>query len=671
MPTMLDKSQYTLGENNMAAAPAPAPVASDRYQLLPQEADGASPQAPLQLSPLDVTDRVAVAFGNTKGSLSYLKKKFQDVQYDADKGFVVQKEGLWYKADPSMLGKGDAWDKTKELVADAAEWAPEAMTAAITYGTTKLGENIVGGIGAAIPAPGANALTAGAGKIAGGLLGAGIGGAISSGIKTRLGRLFGTYDPEPEEEMRDIGLEALLNMGGQAVAPGVKPFFSMIGKGVKNVAQWASPGVKATLSAVLAKTTGAAKENMVRLLDRAPQVMGQLDSAVASEGAEGAVVKLKTQNINKVKALMAQPWKALSGFFDKEEDKLLQLVPDKLSFDVGGTVGNAFKELEKLGVVVPVVEKMGPSGKVLQYKLGNREALAQFLVHPEGEASIAPEAMQALGKFMKMGNEYLATGKQQGADAVKSLINVRRTFDKFYYKATAANPGVKETLTPVSSSVRNGIVEAIHGVSPEVADQYVKMNAKYVEHMPLVAAAERISGARNFRAPETFVEQLMSPEGKNVMNKRLVDVMAGLKGKGGQEIAEGLKDGLAAHDFISKWPQLLTPTAKKLAGAGGIAYGASHIGLGTVAAGTAAVAGIPLAAASSPRLVGRTASAAAKALPALGKFGDFLKGLPPDKMRQLLASPDAFNTLVRATADSIGQEEEVKASLLSMAGVDQ
>ena len=180
----------------------------DSMQDLQSYADGQSPLTPINRSPLDLSDRVKLSLGNKVGKLNYLKQRFDGAEIDKHGNFLINDGGSWYRADPDFLGDGDAWQRTKEIIADMADLSDIGVVTAGQIGGAAAGATVASPTIAGVPAA----------AIAGGALGAAAGGAL----KSRLGRLVGTYSASPEEEIKDAALEGVLGLGGEVVGLGAK-----------------------------------------------------------------------------------------------------------------------------------------------------------------------------------------------------------------------------------------------------------------------------------------------------------------------------------------------------------------------------------------------------------------------------------------------------------------
>jgi hypothetical protein len=634
-------NQFTqmFGSAQPQAAPTNASSAPDT--------SGQTPESASDVSGVSFLDRLKMSVGNDAGSLAYLKQNYEDAKQLPDGRMVVKQGGKWSQVDPSGWGGGNPWDKAKELAKDTADLGGIALNAAGAIGAT-VATGVTGG--AAIPVVGAAGLATG-------------------GVRTSLGRIVGTYQATPDEQLKDIGLEGLMNAGGEVLAIGAKPVIGKVASAVKSFAEGASDQAKQGMAAFLSWTTKASPESTTRLMERAPDVMGQI-TAVQKSGMPSyhTDLGLKERAMNYTKALFQNPQKALSAGFDAKETELLASVPGNFTSDISQPIHQGMAGLVKNEFVKPIA---GETGEVVGYKMAPREDIVNMLRHNGDDANemVNREAYSRLQDYVEKANGYLQEGTKTGSDAVETLINIRRGFDKFYYKATEANPEMAQILTPASSAMRQSLVLQIGSASQEVATKYAKMNEMYQQTMPMAAEASRV--LRKPASLETFVDKLSG--GDKVFPRQVMDTMARLKEDAGQKLADNLKDTIAARDFVAKLPQM---DAGRLGGAALAGAGATAAHMGPLAA----VVGAPLAAASSPRLVGRvaqgtqmaTGAAADATKQAVGyasHLGDMLKSLAPDQMKQFISDPNLFPAAVRATLQAGRQEQGLSQQLLQSHGI--
>ena len=160
--------------------------------------DGSTPESAIADSPVSTLfDRIPMQFGNTKGNIARLKRKFNDVKMVEGLGLVVQKGDKWFQVDPGTLDpNADAWQIT-EALKDTVEFAVTAVAPVVL-------ETIGAAVGS-FAGPGGTFAGFGAGALAG------------ATVNQSLGRLFDTYQATPEEARNDLMWETVFNLGGYGV----------------------------------------------------------------------------------------------------------------------------------------------------------------------------------------------------------------------------------------------------------------------------------------------------------------------------------------------------------------------------------------------------------------------------------------------------------------------
>ncbi|MCK5016130.1 MAG: hypothetical protein KAS32_03580, partial [Candidatus Peribacteraceae bacterium] len=85
---------------------------------------------PVNISPLTVADRAKVkGLGNERGSVKFLRNKFEQVFPHEEKGLLVKNAGVWHQVDPTGLGGGNPWEMAKELTKDIADLSDIGLNA--------------------------------------------------------------------------------------------------------------------------------------------------------------------------------------------------------------------------------------------------------------------------------------------------------------------------------------------------------------------------------------------------------------------------------------------------------------------------------------------------------------------------------------------------------------
>lgn len=268
-----------------APAPTPAPAPKPNFDLdqfiqentdqngevPPWYASGGAPELAINQSPVDVSDRLKMSVGNKAGQVDYLKQRYEDAAITKSGTVTVKSNNKWYVADPEGLGSGDAWQRTKELLSDLADIAPEAGAAAAT-------------VGAALATGGASLAVQAAA-----LGGTGL---ASGAIRTSLGRAIGTYSADPYEQLTDIAFEGLLNAGGVFVAPAVRFGSQHVVRAVSGISKFLS-GVKAP--AIPGLSSEAAKDVATEVLGNATGIGGGNLKHIAQQGPRLATLADKTR----------------------------------------------------------------------------------------------------------------------------------------------------------------------------------------------------------------------------------------------------------------------------------------------------------------------------------------------------------------------------------------
>jgi hypothetical protein len=206
--------------------------------MVPKGREGLSPDTAINKSPLSLMDRAAISAGevggNQKGGDSYLKQKGFEVARDKDGNRVLRDpiDKTWKYADEQ-----DAWTLSAAM-GDIADITPDIVSAGAQGVATSLAA--LAGLTAAAPTGGASipAAIAGAASINAGI------GALAAKARISLGRQLGTYEADPEQEVKDLAFESLMSgLGGglgKALEVGAKPTAAWIANGFKSLGRSAT-----------------------------------------------------------------------------------------------------------------------------------------------------------------------------------------------------------------------------------------------------------------------------------------------------------------------------------------------------------------------------------------------------------------------------------------------
>lgn len=593
-----------------------------------------TPDSALDVSPVSVMDRAKLAIGNTRGQVNYLKSKFEDAKFVEGQGLAVKNKGVWQRVDQSGM---DPWELTKDVVEGAVNMFPGAAGA--TYGAAQ---------GATLGAAGGPV-----GAAVGSVLGAGTGGtAVSQGIRSSLGRLVGTYQPTPEEELKDTALEFVLNAGGQAVALGAKPVLAQLGKAVKSITSAASPAAKEALIGVLGRTTGAGEVATRTLFENTDDVMKTVAKASGSAAnSADAVSALKSDSIRHVESMLEEAPKALSRKFGELKDVLVNNVDDSLKANVGSLVKQAQNDWVE-GGLGKWVSKGGATPK---FQFLSDAEIAKRIGAGEGASMLDDATRTALENVNRTFEKFSKIGELKGKQAASALMELKRNVNavaRDVIEGGGATPTTEKFVTQFRQSLSQRVSDTFHAAGDDVARNYRAVNGLYERFADTVTAARRMAASEN--GSEVLLNKLVSGIGSNQTYKEAAGDLAMLLGAQGKEALKKIAVNHAAAGFVPVLPKsTLGQFTASMAGAGAALSGA-------VSAPVAAMG----AAQASPRIVAKEVQYAKQLL-------GWMQSLKPAQRAAFLAHPTAVREGFKLLGESAMSEGGEAQQLLQEMGVGQ
>jgi len=644
----------------MPMSPSPAPVSQGRVfseadfaggDILPSYANGLSPETAINSSPISVEDRARLSVGNESGKIKFLRENYGAVTRSKSGDLLVQDKTskLWHQVDPSGLGDGNPWEKTKELVKDVTELAPIAA-------------KTVAQIGAAV---GLASVTGGTSLLAQAGTSAAVGAALAAG-ETSLGRLVGTYEAQPEEQLKDIAIETLINFGGTYVAAGVKPGISMIADGLRKGAKVIGKAIPEAMKNVLGSLSGAGTRSVNTLIQNPDEVTAAMKAAgLGAQNADDVVNNLVSDSVSKVSTIARQIRGAISNMYDSMSKQVIQNVDD--GFKPG------FKELQsklESQLVSMGVGRMNPNGVFQAYSeqelrqlaaetgqvsdflmdKGSREVIDELvnqlkILNSIKEASGSAGAMQVL-KFKKIFGDLTMRLKESADDqalapAQRALGAIKSAFDEHIMKRFDLSKPVMDAHSgQMSSNLYNTLNETYHKIMTETS---------FLSRA--VFQANKQGSSQPF---ESAYKQIVSKSGTNVTQKTsfdsALDIISKYGGDQGQAIAN-MGHAIKINDAARGWIPFTRPGALSQALSTGSITGAI---MGSPAA---AATGAGLAAATSPRMIKSlvTSSLAAK---------NFVSKLTPMQLKQMSNSPELLGKWAETIVQAPAFAESTKQSLI-------
>lgn len=580
-----------------------------------------SPADALEESPVSFLDRAALAAGDEKGRVNYLKNKFQAVQFDDNKGLVVKdKSGLWKTVDPSG-------------VTNPQEFAKDLIDNVFT------GAQIAGGVGAAaLAAPSGPGAVAAAGAAGGG---------IEAG-RIALGKILGTYAGTAEDIAKDVAFETVTSLapeaafqgakaGYKAVAPSIKRFTD----GFKSIGSTASEGTKELMTDILSKTTGATPQATRMMIDNADEVGAEL-AKYKGLTQQQIVSQLKDEQIKVVDTLLEDAPKALTRKFGELKSALVSQAKNMGEVDLGEIATQGLKTLSDSGIIAEVPMKSGRKA----FRILTPKEMADKGVL--GEA-LSESSRNQLQKLVKEVNQFSTLGKSTGPDAAAKLMDLKRAVNAFYDDL----PGdMAPSAVRVAQKLRADTVNAIGDSFSKagLAEPYLATGQVYQRYADAVQLARKT--AKQDKGSEILLDQLVSGAGKNQTFKGLAQDMIDLTGN--KDALNTLMKKHAAQNFSTFLPRAGLAANIGTAGVGAaIATG----DIDPVSGG--AIAGLALL---SPKMVLKTTQASSKLL-------GFLKGMSPAAKAAFLQDENAVRTAFQTLANSQADQEQMTQELLKGSGL--
>jgi hypothetical protein len=576
----------------------------------PVYVSGATPEFAVTQSPLSPEERLMMSPGNRQGTINFLNQKFDAVAEDKRGNLVVLKDNQWMQVDPEGTGSGDAWQRSKEVLNDLADIAPEA--AAII------------GSGVAAYMTGGASLLAQAGTL-------GAVGGLSGLLRTSLGRLAGTYEAEPEEQLADIATEGMLNSLGVYIAPGVKLGMGAVTKAISKMPSLPGLGgvpeaVKDVAAMMWGEATGVGAGNIRHMADRPAQVAA-ITSRVskAVTGTTGQIDAIRGEQITQAADLLEG---IVSGRAKAQRQALngvINSVDDSVSVSGKDFRAPMAKFWGDLGLVdsagAPVKEKVMLANLDTMMQTSPDEGIRQLaggLANSLRSGNKGAAYRKVVGHIEQF-NASTSFDTRTGKNAVLSAIDVdqsvtRTTWDNSGAAYKDSLKGVADWMsmskakflgTEADDASVGGLDRLMRNKLGATADAYSAAKRQWAtdskEFGMILKAAEQARKTGGDSA-EAVVNRLASGAGKNVRLQTKLNNAANQFGLSDQYY--GILDREAAIAMTSPLNKTMVKFGPTLAIAGAAGAGFSGSGEGNRGVGTALGAGVGLAL-TSPKLAGK------------------------------------------------------------------
>lgn len=492
-------------------------------ELRPLYASGLGPDAPIPISPLDPEQRAALSVGNDRGNMLRLKAEFEDADIDKHGNLVIKDKGMWYSADPSGLGGGDAWQRTRELMSDAVEAVPTALA---------IGGSVAAGI-----ATGGRSLPIQAAAMGGT-------GVLSGLFRTSMGRAQGTYVAEPVEQLTEIALEGALNVAGVYIAPGIKYGLKQVSGLTKGISKLipSGPGIgrdaRDAAAMMWGEATGIGSGNITHMAQRPSQVRTVIDASIkASSSVDDQINKLAQSSLKQAESVLVKAHaarrtayqKTLQPFFDKmPANATLQgkeaVAPMQSFFGSLGLIDDAGRPLAPKAMV-GALKTAAANGDEATASMAN--SLLNDLSTQEGN-----EAYKILSGHMKTmlnPSSRSASGKEVGKlavdiDQMVTHFTENNSAKAFAKRANGVGNFIKMTKSKFLGTTDGAVDGSFYQMlskkaGAENAQLLVKVKSDWHQGGKSMGDIYNLAAKANAgdqRAVETFLNQMKSQAGRNI-----------------------------------------------------------------------------------------------------------------------------------------------------------
>lgn len=555
----------------------------------PATFSGISPETAKNDGVVSFTDRLKLSFGNTAGNVAYLKSKFEDVRSIPDEEgkstseLAVLKEGSWYRVDPKNGDVLSPWDLTKsylkdmnglkELASDVADLSTLGTTAAVSApitagiaGIAAAGTIMSGGAAAPMLLPAA-AVTAAA-----------VSAAASHTVNTSLGRLVGTYQATPSEQLWDTAFEMLMNAGLVGLSAGVKPTAGVIAdkwpkvaEAFKDTGSALADSPKALFKKVFASMS-VGENNFDTAVEHAQRLKSTMKNLFSMSGKDtvGYQDQAIREQVSSIKSIAQDTRKTLTQIYGAGKRKVLASVSDKFTSNFDDAIAESYRNAlsKNIGKMttpegrslygVDAVNYLDSKG-VKGFSILSQAEMKQMvnsgraeLANDIGYLSTNADAHKAVSSFYDEVSSFAGASRRQGKAAADDLLNFKRVMsDKSYDIANsehiASMSGVKALLDDARSSIDDSIVKSLDNAGPGAGQAFQALNSEYSKlqqgFSPLLQAQQRAIKSNNDAVYGSLLNQFLAKPRPGATARYMVDDAIELaKGYNLQGLASNLED---------------------------------------------------------------------------------------------------------------------------------
>lgn len=627
-----------------------------------------TPDTSVETSPLSLAQRTKLPLQAPTETIRDLRRSFEDAVINPETGaMTVKKDGIWHDVDPSFLGKGNIYDKTKALVlhpiksaynlasdlpGDLAQLSGLAGAETFRFGAQSAGVAIGGAVGEIAGPPGA---------VAGAIYGAGKGREMGQKMLTSFGRAVGLLDTTPEELEKEAATEFWVGLGGEAFALGVKAVPEQWKRGAVNFATNASERAKNIVTSGMAHAFKKTEAVTKPLIEYPKIVLDKMNNALSA--ASGSISEARdaiAQKMLKVSEnLLEQAPKELPKKFRQIFNKVLNSDQiQKLRFKSSEVADDFFKSFSDLGVI----DVFTDHGDVnpLNYRFFSPEDKGQAM-GKKAIVAVSENTKKLLDPIFRQIRTFQNNGLQKGQEAGMVLRDIEHDLNQVLSELNPeTDKGAFAIITQAKANFKNLSAERWDKVG--LKDQYNKISELYGNFSDSVWRAKGMGNAN--KGAEAFVKSLFSEGGANSTSKKVRNDLVELMGEKGQMMMRDIETHAAASAYIDNSSKFGIGKIAATIG-GGIA---SHIPVVSNPLIT-----VPFAVGANlgtrPRFVAKTVGNIAIGTRALLEGSKLLGSLGKRGINKLISDDQLFTELVRPIFTSGMLETQTRQQLLNSVGI--
>jgi hypothetical protein len=645
------------GEQPMAPASSGKIISEQEFNIqfggesdLPTYANGISPNTPINESPVSLDDRFKLGAGNTAGRVKYLRENYGEVQRAKDGDLVVKSNGFWHRVDPNTLDISNPWKLTREIVGDISQAGTKIAATAAQVGLAAATG------GASIPAQ---------------LAATTVAGAATKGVEGLLGRAFGTYQDTDEGLLRDMAIEGMLNLGGGAIALGMKPagkFLSdKMGDAVEMIKK-APAASREIFEEGYGSAIGKNGPRSVNFIIEKPEIVKPLIKELADSPVPAD--EYRKRAVGLIKGAAERVDEAASNFFEAGKTELKTLLP------------NGFKSQQD-AVYKDMLGFFGEKGLAANGKaLTQKEVVDQLAAKGiSSEWAANPEAFKVVDKVWRSLQDYAKIGSTPGAQGADNLMQMRRSLMSLVNSELETLPSnsiarpflgqfsqrLEQAIIPKFNLEKPVMAKVVFGDKPALTNNMLEsLNASYSQIKntlkPLSNTMKSASSLGDL-AYENAIDSITAQAGRKLAQKSSFDASMELLSKYGSssgKLAAGNYERLmaldAAKDFV---PWIKPGLASKLGGLGSIGAGVFNPAAGAAMLGATALTATPRIGAAI--ITGTGASK--QALQAFFESNKMVRSLTPAARFAFVQTPEAVAKVFQTAYSAPGVKEGIQRQL--------